>query len=36
MSEDSNPYRSGTPEYSDWVAGFDDFFQECRATDLEE
>jgi len=25
MSEDCNPYRPGTNEYEDWLAGFKDF-----------
>ena len=28
MSEDSNPYASGTEEYIDWLAGFKDFADE--------
>ena len=28
MSEDSNPYRPGSSEYSDWLAGFEDFAED--------
>jgi hypothetical protein len=28
MSDDSNPYRPGTNEYSDWLAGFEDFAED--------
>ena len=27
-SEESNPYRPGTYDYSDWLAGFEDFAEE--------
>ena len=28
MSEDCNPYRPGTNDYVDWLAGFKDFADE--------
>jgi hypothetical protein len=29
LSEDSNPYKPGTNEFSDWRAGFEDFVDDA-------
>jgi hypothetical protein len=35
ISEDCNPYRPGTNEYGDWLAGFRDFAEEDDSFDID-